>query len=335
MKKIFVGIIAIFVICLVGSSNIKAESESAVGIGSSPIYYQTHIENIGWTNWAENGEISGTEGKSLRLEGLKISLSGPPSQGTITYQAHVQNIGWMDAVEAGELAGTEGQSLRLEAIKINLSGDILNTYDIYYRVHIENIGWTNWTGNDTVAGSIGLGYRLEAIQIKLVEKGNRVKSDYYGTANYELRSLLNSEAHIENIGWISNSDNTIIGTTGRSLRLEALKLSLKSNGSPSGITYQTHVQNVGWTDWVADGEMSGTEGQNLRLEAVKIKLTGFMSYINDIYYRTHVENIGWTNWVKNGEMSGTTGQSLRIEAIEVGIVSKNAGSRPGERNPLY
>jgi len=38
------------------------------------------------------------------------------------------------------------------------------------------------------------------------------------------------------------------------------------------LSYKVHVQNLGWTDWVSDGEVAGTTGQSLRIEAVMIKL---------------------------------------------------------------
>ena len=31
--------------------------------------YQTHVENIGWQDWKTDGTMSGTEGRSYRLEG--------------------------------------------------------------------------------------------------------------------------------------------------------------------------------------------------------------------------------------------------------------------------
>ena len=37
-------------------------------------------------------------------------------------------------------------------------------------------------------------------------------------------------------------------------------------------SYQTHIQNVGWQDWVVDGATAGTTGQSLRVEAVQISL---------------------------------------------------------------
>lgn len=43
------------------------------------------------------------------------------------------------------------------------------------------------------------------------------------------------------------------------------------NSGPS-VQYRTHVQDVGWQDFVADGQTSGTTGQDKRLEATTIQL---------------------------------------------------------------
>ena len=40
----------------------------------------------------------------------------------------------------------------------------------------------------------------------------------------------------------------------------------------ASVKYQTHVQDIGWQDWVKDGEISGTEGQSKRLEAIQIRI---------------------------------------------------------------
>ena len=131
------------------------------------------------------------------------------------------------------------------------------------------------------------------------------------------------QSHVQYRGWMSKVQNgELSGTTGQSLRLEAMKINLKNlDGS---IEYQTHVQYRGWMNWVKNGEVSGTTGQSLRLEAIRIKLSDNLSKNYDIYYRTHVQYRGWMSWVKNGEVSGTTGQSLRLEAIEIKLVDKNA-----------
>ncbi|MCL1847630.1 MAG: serine protease, partial [Coriobacteriia bacterium] len=118
------------------------------------------------------------------------------------------------------------------------------------------------------------------------------------------------------------------GTSGKSLRLESLSLSLKSPPYTGGIRYRTHVQNIGWLGWAANGAPSGTSGQSLRLEAVCIELTGTMASNYDVYYRTHVQGIGWTGWAKNGQECGSAGYSYRMEAMQIVIVPKG-GAAPG------
>ena len=77
------------------------------------------------------------------------------------------------------------------------------------------------------------------------------------------------------------------------------------------ISYTTHVQDVGWQDWVKNGKQVGTTGRSLRLEGIKIKISD-TGYSGGIRYRTHVQDVGTRGWVKDGELSGTTGRSLRL-----------------------
>lgn len=80
------------------------------------------------------------------------------------------------------------------------------------------------------------------------------------------------------------------------------------------ITYQTHVQNIGWQSNKDEDEISGTTGQELRLEAIKINNTNTDFSIK---YKVHIKNIGWQEWKEDGETAGTTGQALRLEAIQI------------------
>lgn len=120
----------------------------------------------------------------------------------IKYEVHIQNIGWQEQKEDGQIAGTTGQELRIEAIKIHASESIK------YRVHIQDIGWQEWLPNDCMAGIVGQSKRLEAIEI--VTEGSQLKA----------------QAHIQNVGWQKEVIGNVIkiGTEGKSLRLEALKL---------------------------------------------------------------------------------------------------------------
>lgn len=42
---------------------------------STNIMYKTHVQSFGWQNWVLNGTMSGTSGKTKRLEGINIKLS--------------------------------------------------------------------------------------------------------------------------------------------------------------------------------------------------------------------------------------------------------------------
>lgn len=84
------------------------------------------------------------------------------------------------------------------------------------------------------------------------------------------------------------------------------------------LTYQAHVQDIGWQAEVADGKRAGTTGQSKGIEAIRVFIAGGAE--DAVRVQAHVQDIGWPSngsWVGNGEMAGTTGRSKRIEAIRI------------------
>ena len=78
--------------------------------------YRVHIQDIGWSDWVQNGQIAGTTGESKRIEAIEIK-----SNKMLEVQEHIQDIGWMPSSKGTNIRiGTEGKSLRIEAFKINL-----------------------------------------------------------------------------------------------------------------------------------------------------------------------------------------------------------------------
>ncbi len=137
--------------------------------------YQTHVQNQGWQDWRADGAMSGTEGLSYRLEGIRIKTN--IENLGVTYQTHIENIGWeADTARGwqadGQMSGTEGLSYRLEAIQIKLNGTQAANYDVWYQVHAQNIGWMGWAQNGQSSGTAGFGYRLEGIRIVILPKGS-------------------------------------------------------------------------------------------------------------------------------------------------------------------
>jgi uncharacterized protein YjdB len=288
--------------------------------------YQTHVQNVGWQGWKNEGEISGTSALGLRLEGIEITVDNQGYDIGVDYQTHVENIGWQGFKSNGDMSGTSGKALRLEAIQIKLTGTDADKCDIYYQVHAQNYGWLGWAKNGESAGTEGFAYRLEAIKIVVVPKGDPAP----GTTDqpFVKNVYCSYQTHIQNIGWQGwMSKGDVSGTSGKSLRLEGIEIKT-SDPTNLGIEYQTHVQNLGWQDFKSNGEKSGTSGKSLRLEAIQIKLTGVDADKYDIYYQVHAQNYGWLGWAKNGESAGTEGFGYRLEAIKIVVVPKGSAA-PG------
>lgn len=305
------------------------------------IIYQTHVQKIGWQDPVKDGAMSGTEGRSLRLEGIRISLSDSYYSGDIEYRTHVQTYGWQGWRMNGDMAGTWGESKRLEAIQIRLSGDLANNFDVWYQTHIQHFGWSGWACNGAQCGSAGYSYRLEGIRIKLVKKGSAAPGS---TANpfYQKAGASSAPAakmtgaavgyntHVQTYGWQPYVyDGDMAGTQGESKRLEGIHIELIDKPYPGDIVYRTHIQTYGWEPyWMGNGEMSGTSGEAKRLEGIQIFLTDEMAEHYDVYYCVHAQTYGWLDWAKNGEMAGTSGLAKRLEGIRIRLVPKG-GAAPG------
>lgn len=287
----------------INTSGVKiiSDGSNSTATGMPSVVYSTHIQNVGWQSNKNNGQTSGTEGKSLRLEGIRINLENYPGA-SIKYSTHIQNVGWQEWKYNGEMSGTEGKSLRLEGIKIEATG-LPEGLEVQYRVHVQNVGWQEWKSSGEIAGTEGKSLRLEAIEIRIAEKTPKIS---YKT-------------HVQYDGWqdfVSNGEMS--GTEGRSLRLEGIVIDTKNLPEGAYVKYRTHIQDVGWQSWKTGGQVSGTEGQSKRLEAIQIELVGAPGY--HVEYRTHIQNQGWQSWKRDGAISGTEGKSLRLEGIEIRIV---------------
>jgi uncharacterized protein YjdB len=311
------------------------ETAKAAGEGTEPettapesvpdVEYRTHVQTFNWQPFVKNGEKSGTEGKSKRLEAIEIKVSNTDLKGDIEYQTHVQSYGWQGYVKNGSKSGTEGESKRLEGIRIRLTGELAEKYDVYYCVHAQTFGWLDWAKNGEMAGTSGLAKRLEAIRIKLVKKGEAAPESLgkdYAWASIPGVTYQTHQQTYGTMNWVSNGETA--GVTGQSKRMESLAVKVTGETNLSGnIEYRTHVQTYGWRDWSKNGLLNGTVGEAKRLEALQVRLTGDLDRVCDVYYRLHVQGYGWLGWAKNGEMAGTSGLALRVEAIEIKIGPKS------------
>ncbi|MGN0405348.1 MAG: N-acetylmuramoyl-L-alanine amidase [Bariatricus sp.] len=163
----------------------------------------------------------------------------------------------MDEIAEGVLQAFDIPTNKVKQIP----GTAKNDNQLWYRAHCQNLGWLDPVHDGQTSGTTGFSKRLEALLIDL-----RTIRKKYPDAK------LAGDFHIQDIGWIHIDDiehDTILGTIGKALRLEAFRLYL--TGVPDKtLYYEAHVQGIGWQGVRKDGEMAGTTGQSKRVEAVRI-----------------------------------------------------------------
>ena len=75
-------------------------------------------------------------------------------------------------------------------------------------------------------------------------------------------------------GWV-NYDNvkgdTIIGSTGKSLSLQAINATLNNNDGYK-LQYRTYLSNQGWSDWTNQGSVSGVTSGDNEIKAVMFRI---------------------------------------------------------------
>ena len=138
-------------------------------------------------------------------------------------------------------------------------------------------------------------------------------------------------AHVQRVGWQEERRgyNVTVGTTGRALRVEALRVSRPGLDLSGDLQCDVHVQREGWKGYVSSGAVAGTTGQAKRLEAVRMKLTGELGERYDLWYRVHAQGAGWMAWAPEGERAGTEGLATRLEAVQVALVPQGGAAPSG------
>lgn len=292
------------------------------------VYYQTHVANVGWMDWACNGNDAGTIGYDNSIEAVRIMLEKKNSTQEIETGAdsfrnnrtristHVSNIGWMSPVGENQLAGTTGRGYTMEALTISLN-DPDYSGDISYRTYIHSVGWDEWRTKGVMSGTTGQGKYIEAIEIFLTGELADVYDVYYQT-------------HVANVGWLDWTLNgKPSGSTGYDHAIEALRLQLVKKGDsfnfPTGQAYMEDnilkVRGHAGAGWTASGTSGDVVGNYHPLDAVEIRLESNV-YDGSVIYKTYSDGDGWqSGWTNSGKISY---QKEGIQAIQIALTGQIA-----------
>lgn len=126
-------------------------------------------------------------------------------------------------------------------------------------------------------------------------------------------------AHVQSLGWLAPvHDGQVAGTTGHSLRLEALMIDTRKCPELK-IKAKAHIEGIGTVDYgyITPETVIGTTGQSSRLEAVMLEAAGLPEGKN-IYIQVHFHKDGWGRTVSGGD-GGSFGLGKETQAIKIWI----------------
>ena len=267
----FPGFMQSFSAAVSSSIDTVAQSLSDLTGGSLTIPSMPGQPGGGWSNQTSTQTV---DLDSAWCSGFDAAKTGTQTI-TVTYPGASNTLTFDVIVKSAEQSGSSESSAQD-------SGTVTQNAKVYYRAHVQNIGWQNYDGKQWLAadgtsevGTDGKSLRMEAVEIAVPQ----------GYA-------LTGHAHVQNIGNIDAQklrtvtlkdekgrdaayDVYFLGTTGKSLRMEAIQIDITKDGAAPDfdLSYESHVQNIGWMGFVQRGKLAGTQGQSLRMEALRLVIS--------------------------------------------------------------
>ncbi|KHD37690.1 mannanase [Clostridium acetobutylicum] len=287
---------------------------------NATIYYRPfHEMNASWFWWGEHD--------SNQFKQLWINIHD--------YLVNTRGLSWLKFCYSANESITTDSNVK-DALDYYPGGQYVDNVGLDgYSDDPENDGDVKKTYAELVGGTYnGQNYQGLGKPFGFTELGPKVGGDYVDNNNRQIRpfdyqKLSNAiEKNYPKAGYSIVFDgaydprNNIHGTS-------LFNGAEKEDGS---LSYDAHVQNIGWQSSVSDGDTAGTVGQGLRMEAIKINYNNNLGL--HLHYQTHVQNYGWMSEVKDGELAGTTGQSLRTEAIKI-MLKDSSGNNASNYSVYY
>ena len=309
---------------------------------SYDVWYRVHVAGAGWLGWASDGVAAGTTGKGLAVQAVEMMLlpkgSEAPGDTANSYVGGEERV----SGSAVSLSGVVSASVSATTTTIgNESGPMLRSISanvdnqivegsISYRGLIRGSGWQeNWSADNAQINKENNGLQLQAIQMHL---------DGNVSEKYDLwyRAFDSEEGWL---GWASNGASA--GVEGGISGVYAVQVALVAKGGSAPgstanafvsvtqevqLSYQAHVEAIGWQESVADGQVAGTTGKGLAIQALRAEVLG-ATESGSVQVSAHVDGIGWQGFTAGGTaIAGTVGQSRSMQAVKVQLTGDLANS---------
>ena len=179
------------------------------------IKYKVHVQDIGWLDWVEGGELAGLETQNKKIEAIQIKLVDINQKDPqVQYISHVQDLGWEQTwLKNGEQSGTTGQNKKVEAVQIKLA-DAPKGVNIKYSMNVEGLGWVE-AKNGEIAGTVGENLKTYGLKVWLEN-----------TENYSVKYRV----HVQDKGWLDWVKNgELAGLEAQNYKIEAIEVKIVEN----------------------------------------------------------------------------------------------------------
>jgi uncharacterized protein YjdB len=302
------------------------------------VQYQAHVQNVGWQPWVSDNEEAGTDGRGLRIEAIRIKIVPIVNTQSVTLNKSTETLtaGQTDTLVAN--VGPENATYKQvmwsssnnSVATVDNTGKITalkqgNASIIATTVNGGKVASCSVTVNPPILAT-GISINKTTDELKVGDTDNLavdVQPDNTTNKQISWTTSNSSVATVDSNGKViavSAGTATITGTTiDGSNKNVSCNVNVINNGTDGiSVSYDANVQNIGWQNWVSDGENAGTIGQSLMLEGLKVRLINAPAGAR-IKYETHVQNIGWESAVYDGGESGAFGKSLRVEALKISL----------------
>ena len=255
--------------------------------------YMVYVQKKGWTDWTNSGKRAGTVGKNLRVEAIRIELTGELAKHySVVYSAYMQTFkakqGW---VNDGAVAGSAGDGKRVQEIQVKIvpRESLGETPTIAYRMYRDHYKWSSsWYRNGAVAGVTSGSYQKHEGLMMTV-----TNTKYTGTVEYRARG--------DGYSWSSwCKNNSPVGKFKKKngKRMEEVQVRLTGElAEHFDVYYRTCAREKGWLGWAKNGESSGTEKYGYYIMAFQCVLVpkgssapGDLNGIKSKYTSTYLVN---------------------------------------------
>ena len=229
------------------------------------ISYRAMVQDIGWTEWVNNGAEGGRPGQGRQVEAIQVYLQNALPNTYLHVNTWVADWGELGWVRGLWIAGTTGQSRRMEAFKAFVSHtEEPARIHVAYIANPRGIGYNGWKRDGEDAGTRGESRPLNTFKAVLYNNPENMHLEY--------------RCYVQDNDWQGWTDGEC-GIFSADKDIYAMEMRFRDGVAYPGtvLSYGAHIANRGDVNYSTDNPSSnngspivGNPNDKFRIEAIRI-----------------------------------------------------------------